>query len=100
MVEHLPYHPKVKGLCLATTLGTGREKITKKLYKVPKRGSTVVELLPRHPKVEGLRPVTTTRLGRDKMDLVCSAAVAQRWYTCIIILWSRVTVQPMLLSMG
>jgi hypothetical protein len=60
----------------------------------------VAELLPHHPKDEGLSPVTTTRLGRDKMDLVCYAAVAQRWYTCIIMLWSRVRVQPMLLSLG
>ncbi len=71
-------------------MGTGSEKITKKLYKVAKRGSKVAELLPHHPKAEGLRPVTTTRLGRDKMDLVCSAAVAQRWYTCLVILTSRV----------
>ena len=59
----------------------------------------MAELLPHHSKVEGLSPVTTSRLGRDKMDLVCSAAVAQRWYTCIKILWSRVRVQPMLLSL-
>ncbi len=80
-------------------MGTGSERITKNCTKVAKGGGTVFELLPHHPKAEGLRPVTNTRLGRDKMDLVCSAAVAQRWYTCIIILWSRVRVQPMLMSL-
>jgi hypothetical protein len=65
-------------------MGTGSGQITKKLYKVAKGGSTEAELLPHHPKGKGLSPVTTTRLGRDKMDLVCSAAVAQRWHTCLI----------------
>jgi hypothetical protein len=78
VVGHSPYHPQVKGLCLATNIGTGSEQITKKLYKVAKGGSKVVELLPHHPKGEGLSPVTTTRLGRYKMDLICSAIVAQR----------------------
>jgi hypothetical protein len=54
----------------------------------------VVELLPHHSMIESLRSVTTTKLGRDKMDLVCSAAVAQRWYICLIILRSRVRVHP------
>ncbi len=58
----------------------------------------MAELLPHHPKVEGLRPVTATRLGREKMNLVCSAAVAQRWYTCLIILRSRVRVHPTVIT--
>jgi hypothetical protein len=31
-VEHSPHHPKVKGLCLTTAAGTGRENIVKNVY--------------------------------------------------------------------
>jgi hypothetical protein len=59
VVEHLPFHPKVKGLIPASTSGTGREKNVKRSYiyflvfilslefltMMTSRGSTVVEHL-------------------------------------------------------
>ncbi len=33
MVEHSPYHPKVEGLSLAASVGTGRKKMAKSINK-------------------------------------------------------------------
>jgi len=57
MVEHLPYHTKAMGLILATASGTGRERMTKIIF----RGrSAVVEQLPYHHMVMGLTLATST----------------------------------------
>ncbi len=80
VVEHLPYHPMVKGLIPASTSGTGREKIVKRSYiysllfilslelltMITSSGSTVVEHLLQHPKVKALNPVDGAKSERQK----------------------------------
>ncbi len=64
MVEHLPYHTKAMGLILATASGTGREKMSKIIF----RGSNaVVKHSPCHPKVMGFILATSSRTGREKI---------------------------------
>ncbi len=53
MVEHLPHHPKVKGLSPATA--ADNDFITLYVTQIALR-SKVARHLPHHPKVNGLSP--------------------------------------------
>ncbi len=58
MVEHLPYHPKVKGLSTAIGAGTGREKMVKRItFNTASDGSIVVRKIAYYHKDKGLSPV-------------------------------------------
>ncbi len=60
MVEHLPHHPKVKGL--SQTTGNGREMVQNSFLAsdyLASRGSLVVEQLTHDPYVKGSSPVAT-----------------------------------------
>jgi hypothetical protein len=62
VVEHLPHHPKFKGLSSAALLASGERK-----NEIRKEGgSIVVEHLPHQPKVMGLNLAATAGTRREK----------------------------------
>ncbi len=67
VVEHLPCHPKVKGLSPDVANGTRREKMAKKIIQNANGYSTKVEHSPCHTKVKGLSLDATDEPVREKM---------------------------------
>ncbi len=83
VVEHLPHHPKVEGLNPPPAIAIMGENMAN-------GSSTVAEHLPPHPKVEGLSPATIVETMREVVAIANNKVVEH----CLIIVWSRVLLNP------
>ncbi len=79
VVEHLPHHPKVNGVCLATATRSEGDN-GKKSTKMPNCNSRVVELSPHYFKIKGSCPTAGARSEGDvckNIKLKCPTGVAE-----------------------